>query len=257
MKKQLVKTSIFIAISTVAILIAITLSAQKTESISKDDLSLYSSGINPAETMIDECKKFLGTKRGPKNQSCLSCHEKPEKDFKGVATTYPKITKSAKTMVSLQKQINVCINSFAPSKTIPLGSYEMTSMALYIKSLSNGMPVNVKIDGDAKEWYELGELVYNQRRGQRNLSCKVCHDILPGTTLRMQKLSPIGTGASHWPAYRMKKGNTYLIEQRFRQCMKNARMKKLKAGSVPLTALELYITHKAQGAKIDVPGWVR
>ncbi len=257
MRKKLFKYSIFTVVVVIGAFIAITLPAQKTESISKDDLSLYSSGINPADIMIDEGKKFLGKKRGSEGKSCLTCHAKPESDLKGVAATYPKITKSAKTMVSLQKQINVCIKSFAPKETIKLGSYEMTSMTLYIKSLSNGMPVNVKIDGKAKEWYELGKLVYSQRRGQRNLSCKVCHDILPGKTLRMQKLAAIGSGASHWPAYRMRKGNAYLIEQRFRQCMKNARMKKLKTGSIPLTALELYITHKAQGAKIDVPGWVR
>ena len=236
------------------------LAEEKSESISDADLTLYQGGINPAEILVDNGQELFSAVKGKAGKSCASCHDGQNPSggsLEGVAANFPKFTKTAGQVTSLQKQVNACETKHMQSELTPLKSKEMVSMVLYVKSLSEGAPVNVKVDGEAQKMFELGKLVFEQRRGQRNMSCQVCHDMLPGRTLRMQKLAKIGVAASHWPAYRMKKGETYLIEQRFQQCMKNARMKPLKEGTDPMIALELYITNRAKGAPVEIPGWVR
>ncbi|MBI4829526.1 MAG: sulfur oxidation c-type cytochrome SoxA [Nitrospinae bacterium] len=234
--------------------------AEETQSISDADLALYREGINPAEVLRNTGGELFNKKMGPENLSCADCHEgqKPKaKALTGAAAAYPKHNKNADRVMSLQLQINNCVEKGIKAEPYKLNSAEITALTLYVKGLSNGMKVNVATNGPAQPWYEVGKQVYEQRRGQRNLSCKTCHDELAGHTLRMQKLASIGAGASHWPAYRMVNGDTFLIEQRFKQCMSNARMAPLKEGSDPMVALELYVTSLANGAAIETPGFVR
>jgi len=241
-------------------LLAAPAQAAETQSISDADLALYREGINPAEVLRNTGGDLFSKKMGPENLSCADCHEgtKPKATaLQGAAAAYPKYNKTADRVMSLQLQINNCVEKGIKAEPYKLNSPEITALTLYVKSLSNGAPVQVATNGPAKEWHEVGRQVYEQRRGQRNLACKTCHDDLAGHTLRMQKLAAIGAGASHWPAYRMVNGDTFLIEQRFKQCMSNARMAPLKEGSDPMVALELYVTSLANGVKIETPGFVR
>ena len=133
----------------------------------------------------------------------------------------------------------------------------MLGTSLYVRSLSVGMNISVRTDGEAKETFDLGRKVFSTRRGARNLACVTCHEELVGATLRMQPLKNIGPAASHWPAYRMMSGQTTSLQQRFVQCMSNARLKPFPLGDYRMTALELYVTSLANGNPLETPGWVR
>jgi sulfur-oxidizing protein SoxA len=229
-----------------------------TSAASERDLALYRTGINPADTDTDAGAEFFNKTQGEKRTSCAACHAgaSPQKDLKGSAITFPKWSGSAKKVVSIEDQVNLCLGMMGAEK-LELKSPVMIGTSLYVRSLSSGMNINVTTDGNAKETFELGRKVFATRRGARNLSCATCHEDLVGTTLRMQPLKKIGPAAAHWPAYRMMSGQTTSLQQRFVQCMTNARFKSFPLGDYRMTALELYVTSLANGNPLETPGWVR
>lgn len=231
----------------------------KTTRISEEDLALYQGGINPAELDVESGGEFFNKVQGSKGKSCASCHSGSGamKSLDGVAATYPKWSDKAGRVLSLEDQINMCLKGAMGADPLKIKSDGMNGISLYVRSLAQGAKVNVKTDGPAKETYELGKKVYEARRGQRNFACQTCHNELAGSTIRMQALKEITGAAAHWPAYRMKKGKTTLLQRRFQQCMKNARMKFFPLGDYRMVALELYVTSLANGYPMETPGWVR
>jgi sulfur-oxidizing protein SoxA len=229
-----------------------------TSAPSDKDLALYNTGINPADTDTDAGAEFFNQTQGEKKTSCAACHggAKPQKDLKGAAVTFPKWSGSAKKVVAIEDQINMCLGMMGAEK-LENKSAVMVGTSLYVRSLSSGMKINVKTDGQAKETFDFGRKVFATRRGARNLACATCHEDLVGSTLRMQPLKKIGGAAAHWPAYRMVSGQTTSLQQRFVQCMSNARLKPFPLGDYRMTALELYVTSLANGNPLETPGWVR
>ncbi len=251
-KKITILLVMFIAVITVSFWVT-NLSAQKPESISPKDLKLYTDqSLNPAQADVDTGKKEF-------DKNCSSCHKQGGKggDLKGSAATFPKFVKGANKVLSLQGRIQACRKNIKLEK-MKMGSVKMAGLVTYVKSLSNGIPVKSQVSTpEEKKSYDLGKYVFEKRRGYRNLSCQACHEQMVDKHLRMQKLSAIGNAATHWPAYRMTKAELTIIENRFRQCMKNAGLKPLTFGKPSMVGLELYITKMADGANISVPGWVR
>ncbi len=249
---------IFLSILVVIAFMAPPLPAQK--GISKKDLAQTKGGINPAEVDKLEGEGLFEKVDGKAGKSCKSCHTRKGKgkSLRGKAATYPKFIAMTKKVQSLQTMINFCrVNALKAGK-YKLKKDKMMQMVTYIKSLSNGKRVNVKVKHPKeKAAYKLGETVFKQRRGQRNLSCEICHVKEAKKYLRMQILKKIGGASAHWPGYRTKKGKTFIIERRFQQCMKNARMSVLKMGTPAMIGLELYVTKLANGTKIKAPGMVR
>jgi sulfur-oxidizing protein SoxA len=229
-----------------------------TSAASEKDLALYNTGINPADTDIDAGAEFFNKTQGEKKTSCAACHggASPQKDLKGSAVTFPKWSGSARKVVAIEDRINICLGMIGAEK-LELKSPLMLGTSLYVRSLSSGMNINVRTDGEAKETFDLGRKVFATRRGARNLACATCHEDLVGTTLRMQQLKKIGAAAARWPAYRMMSGQTTSLQQRFVQCMNNARFKSFPLGDYRMTALELYVTSLANGYPLETPGWVR
>lgn len=229
-----------------------------TTAPSEKDLALYKTGINPADADIDAGEEFFNKEQGEKKTSCAACHggTNPSKTLKGAAVTFPKWSASAKKVISLEDQVNMCLGMMGAEK-LEMKTPLMNGTSLYVRSLSAGMNISVRTDGEAKETFDLGRKVFSTRRGARNLACATCHEGLVGTTLRMQPLKNIGPAASHWPAYRMMSGQTTSLQQRFVQCMSNARLKAFPLGDYRMTALELYVTSLANGHPLETPGWVR
>ncbi len=249
---------IFLGVLIIIAFVVPPLPAQK--GISKKDLAQTKGGLNPGELDKEGGKDLFNKVDGKAKKSCASCHTKsgPGKSLKGKAATYPKYVGMTKKVQSLQTMINYCRVNALKAKKYNLKKDKMMQMVTYIKSLSNGKRVNVKVKHPKeKAALKLGEIVFKQRRGQRNLSCEICHVKEAKKYLRMQILKKLKGASAHWPDYRTKKGKTFTIERRFQQCMKNARMSILKIGSPAMIGLELYVTKLANGKKIKAPGMVR
>ncbi|MEJ2696629.1 MAG: sulfur oxidation c-type cytochrome SoxA [Candidatus Sulfobium sp.] len=210
---------------------------------------------NPADFLLEDGRDLYNKVEGSAGKSCADCHGKNGEKLKGVAATYPKYDPAIKGINTVALQINRCREDNMGAEPLKYESDDQLSLTLYVKSLSNGDPINVRIDGPARPFYEAGEAYYYKRFGQFNFSCALCHVKYAGHMMRANLLSNNRHHADHWPSYRLKWGATGSIQRRFRGCNKNVRQKPEPYQSETYRNLELYLTYQANGLPINVPGF--
>lgn len=130
-------------------------------------------------------------------------------------------------------------------------SNQMLSMATFINHQSLGMPMSVKVDGEAAPFFEKGKAFYNQRRGQLDLACKHCHVDNAGGMIRANILSE-GQG-NGFPTYRLKWQKVGSIHRRFRGCNKQVRSTPYAYGADEYVNLELFVKWRARGLPAETP----
>ena len=101
---------------------------------------------------------------GKEGKSCKSCHGDAAKSMKGVGARYPVYYERWKKMINVENRINLCREKFMKAKLWKYDSNQMLGMTIYVKHQSRGMPVNVKVDGPAKPFFEKGKSFYYERR---------------------------------------------------------------------------------------------
>ncbi len=210
---------------------------------------------NPADFLLDDGKDLYHKVEGGAGKSCASCHGENGEQLKGVAAGYPKYDPAIKGINTVALQINRCRKDHMGASELKYESDPQLALTLYVKSLSNGVPIHVHIDGPARPFYEAGHAYYYKRFGQFNFSCALCHVKEAGHMIRANLLSNNRHHADHWPAYRLKWGATGSLQRRFRGCNKNVRQKPLPYESETYRNLELYLTYQANGLPIEVPGF--
>ncbi len=212
---------------------------------------------NPADLVLDDGKALFKKVDGGKGKSCADCHGQNGERLKGAATTYPRYDAGLKGILTLPMQINRCREKNMDAKPWKYGTYDIVAVELFVKSLSNGMPIRISIDGPAKPFYEAGKRMYYTRLGQWNWNCALCHVKYSGHKTRANILSTNRHHADHWPTYRMAWQSTGTIQRRIiNDCIKNMRVDKLpEYESEDIRNLEFYLTYKANGLPIQVPGF--
>ncbi len=205
---------------------------------------------NPGMLWVEN-GEALWSKAGANGKSCASCHADPEKDMKGVMPAYPKFDKRTGKMISLEQMVNRELVEKMGEKAEKFDSKKMLSLMTYIGNISKGMPVNVKIDGPAKPFFEKGKAFYYQRRGQLDLACSNCHEDNPGKQIRANTLSE--GQINGFPTYRLKWQKPGSVHRRFRGCNKNVRAKPYKAGSDEYVNLELFVKWHGRGLPVETP----
>jgi sulfur-oxidizing protein SoxA len=169
-----------------------------------------------------------------------------------VAGNYPYFDDVAGRVVTFENAINACLNKNG-EKELEYGDSEMGLLTSYAKSLSNGMKVNVKVEGAAAiAAYEKGKAYYYSRRGQLNFSCASCHIDNAGNFLRSDQLSMLTGQATHWPEFRAGT-DVVTLQKRFIQCNQNVREKALKADSEDYNDLEYFMTYMSNGLPMQTP----
>ncbi|MDA8168898.1 MAG: sulfur oxidation c-type cytochrome SoxA [Nitrospiraceae bacterium] len=210
---------------------------------------------NPADFMLDDGKDLFGKAEGSAGKSCASCHGANGEKLKGVAATFPKYDPAINGINTVALQINRCRQEHMGAAPLKYETYDQLALELYVKSLSNGVPIKVSIDGPAKPFYEAGKAYYYKRHGQFNFSCAICHVKYAGHMMRANLLSSNRHHADHWPAYRLDWGAAGSFQKRFRGCNKNVRQEVLPFQCETYRDLELYLTYQANGLPIQVPGF--
>ena len=216
-----------------------------TRAMQDDDFS------NPAFLWVDIGAENWSKKDGKAGKACASCHGKAETSMKGVGARYPVYSAEDKKLRALPHQINYCRTKRMQAKAWKWDGDDMLGMNAYIKSQSRGMPMNVKVDGDAKPFFEAGRKFYNQRRGLLDIACKQCHIDYPGNMIRANQLSqgmPNG-----FPLYRLKWQKLGSLHRRFKGCNKQVRAKPYNQGADEYTNLELFIMWRARGLAVEAP----
>ena len=206
---------------------------------------------NPGMLWVENGRE-LWSKPGANGKSCASCHADPEKTMKGVGPSYPKYYGKIGKLENLEQRINrERMEQMGEKKPLKFDSKKMLSLTSYINYISRGMPINVKVDGKAKPFFEKGKAFYYQRRGQLNMACKHCHEDNAGKLIRANRLSE--GQINGFPTYRLKWQKPGSVHRRFKGCNKQVRAKPYKAGSDEYTNLELFVKWRGRGLPGEKP----
>jgi sulfur-oxidizing protein SoxA len=171
---------------------------------------------------------------------------------KNVAGIYPYYDKTTDRVVTFENAINACLKANGEQE-LSYGESEMGLLTAYARSLSDGMKVNVRVEGtDALAAYEKGKAYYYTRRGQLNFSCASCHVNNVGKLLRGDQLSMMIGQASHWPEF-LAGTDIMTLQKRFMQCNRNTRETPLKANSEEYNDLEYFLTYMSNGLPMQSP----
>ncbi len=214
----------------------------ETQALELDDFD------NPAFVFIDKGIDLFNKVDGSEGKSCASCHSDLS-EFAGLRAQMPRVVDGK--LQTLEEIVNAeRVNRMGAEPWKWSGS-KMTSIVGLISLQSRGMPVNVKIDGDAAPFWEKGKELYYTRVGQLDMACANCHEDNFGVMIRADKLSQ--GQINGFPTYRLKNAKLNSIHARFKGCMKNIRATPYKEGSDEFKALELYVASRGAGLSVESP----
>ena len=232
--------------------------------MSDADRAMYAEMLenNPADLMVANGEELLAEYCGG-DEGLATFLKVSEDDLPAYIAGFPRYLPEFKQVVALDQVLQGLMHKNG-HKPFKLKSSNMFDMSAYAKSLANGEPSQIDVNANShmKEAYALGKKTFEQKRGGRGLSCLSCHstDII-GSVLRTQPLPDLTNKgvavAATWPAYRMTKSSLRTLQRRFQGCMKNALLKVIPIGSPEMNALEVYLTKKAEGTEIAIPGLKR
>lgn len=218
--------------------------------LNKDAMGQYDSIMMfpPFVNDVDEGRKIWEKpfKNGKKFPGCFP------NGGKNVAGNYPQFDNASGKVVTFENAINACLKANGEAE-FKYGSNEMGLVTSYAKSLSDGMKVNVKVEGPgALAAYEKGMRFYYGRRGQLNSACSTCHIDQVGMFIRSEQLSPTIGQAAHWPEFRAGTELTSL-QRRFQQCNSQIRAAPLEMNSEEYNNLEYFLTYMSNGLPMQTP----
>ena len=171
---------------------------------------------------------------------------------RNVAGNYPYFDKAEKRVVTFENAINACLKKNG-EKELKYADSDMGLLTAYARSLSDGMKVDIKVEGkDALAAYEKGKTYYYTRRGLLNFSCASCHVQNAGKFLRSEQLSMMIGQASHWPEFRAGT-DIVTLQKRFMQCNNNTREKPQEGNSEEYNDLEYFLTYMSNGLPMQTP----
>jgi len=217
----------------------------ETQALQSDDFE------NPGFVFVDQAIDQWETVEGSEGKSCASCHGDVEEGMKAVRSNMPKWNAAANDLWSLENYIENCRVKRMGAEPWKWGKANMNAMVALVGLQSRGMPVDVDIDGPAREWWERGKEMYYTRYGQLELSCANCHEENYGNMIRADHLSQ--GQINGFPVYRLKNAKLNSIHDRFKGCIRDTRAETFNPGSAEFRALELYVTWRGEGLSVETP----
>lgn len=213
--------------------------------LDKDAKSQYDSIMEfpPFESVI-EAGKDMWEKPFKNGKTFASCFPNGGKNVVG---NYPRFDASLNKVVTFEMDINQCLKANGEPEFKYGDVNTMGILTSYARTLSDGMKMNVKVEGaSALAAYEAGKKFYFQRRGQLNFSCATCHVDNVGNRIRAEVLGPALGQSTHWPAFRAGERLTTL-QARYRQCNNQVRAVPFDFSSEEYNNLEYYMSYRDNG----------
>lgn len=197
----------------------------------------------PYESVVDQGRKMWETpfKNGKKYADCIP------NGGKQIAGSYPQFDEAKGKVVTLQDAINACRTANDEEAYKHNDMKTMGTLSSYMRTLSDGMLMNVKVEGPkAMAAYEDGKKTFFSRKGQLNFACASCHVQNAGTRLRSELISPAVGHAVHWPVFRG--GETLVtLQQRYEGCYKQVRAVPPPQGGEVFNNLEYFHSSLSNG----------
>src|SRR5205085_9251149 len=131
--------------------------------------------------------------------------------------SYPQYDARLKRIVTLEMAINQCRKTHGEPLYDPTDGQTMGIVTAYLRSLSNGQKIAVRVPQAAEDRFEQGRRLYFTRLGQRNFACASCHIQGAGRRYGEVPLSPAIGQATHWPVIR--DGKPLTLQERIRACL--------------------------------------
>jgi sulfur-oxidizing protein SoxA len=207
---------------------------------------------NPGLLWVSRGEQLWSVAAGTSEKSCASCHGDARATMRGVAARYPAYDKSAGAVLDLEARIDRCRTQRQAAPALARESEDLLALAAYVAYQSRGMPIEVSIQGPARDAFERGRAFYRQRHGQMNLACTQCHDENWGKRLLNETISQGHPNA--FPAYRLEWQSLGSLQRRIRACLFGVRAQMPAPGAPELTDIELYLAWRAQGLILESPG---
>lgn len=167
-----------------------------------------------------------------------------------IAGNYPMFDEARGRVVTFEMALNDCrvANGEAPYTYDDAATLGV--LAAYARSLSDGMRMNVRVDGAAAlQAYEDGKRTFYRRVGQLNYSCASCHIDGAGNRLGAELLSPVLGQATHWPVFRAGE-RLETLHDRYSSCFRRARHVPDAAGSTRYNNLEYFHSYLSNGMEM-------
>lgn len=169
---------------------------------------------------------------------------------KMIAGNYPMFDEAKGKVVTLEDAVNNCRTANGEEAYKLEDKNTMGVLMAHIRSLSDGMKMNIKVDTPAAlKAFEDGKKTYYQRAGQFNFSCASCHVEGSGNRLRSELLSPVLGQAVHWPVFRGG-DNLVALQVRYSGCFNSVRHVSEKPGSTRLNNLEYFHSYLSNGMEM-------
>ncbi|MCW8907373.1 MAG: sulfur oxidation c-type cytochrome SoxA [Sedimenticola sp.] len=218
------------------------------------NMDIVEDDFHPGHLAVDEGEKLvnLWEHREPGFKACLGSGST---DLEGIAARYPLYDEKLGRVMTLAARVEHCSKKVL-WKNFKQGSPMNANITLYLKSLSNGQPIQIAVDsGPMKEAYLRGETLFYKRVGQLNFACASCHTpgSIMGNRLRGEVPSTPFGDVSHYPTYRSPVGEVEVLHKRFMRCLKQMRAKPLKPGDPAYVDLEVFYTSMSNGYPITAP----
>jgi L-cysteine S-thiosulfotransferase len=170
-----------------------------------------------------------------------------------VAASYPLYDPRLKRVVTLEMAVNQCRRAHKETFWEATDPATMGAALAYVRSLSNGVKVAVRVPAAAEDRFEQGRRLYFTRMGQRNFACASCHVQGAGKRYTDTPLSPAIGQATHWPVIRDDAPVT--LQARMRECLELMGAAPFAAGSDELNHLEYFLTYLSNGLPLKANAW--
>lgn len=170
-----------------------------------------------------------------------------------VAGAYPQFHSHLKLVVTLEMAINQCLKSHHEPLLEAADPKTMGAVTAYLRSLSNGGKVAVRVPSAALASFEQGRRLYFSRLGQRNFACASCHLQGAGKYYGDTPLSPAVGQATHWPVIR--DAVPVSLQSQIRECLERMGAAPFPLGSEELNDLEYFLTYLSNGLAIKANAW--
>ncbi|HEY8611156.1 MAG TPA: sulfur oxidation c-type cytochrome SoxA [Roseomonas sp.] len=219
--------------------------SRETQAMQRDDT------MNPGMLWVLEGETLWARPAGPAAQSCASCHGEAESSMRGVAARYPSWDEANGAPVDLAGRIAQCRKERQGAPALARESGELLALTAFVGHQSRGLPISVPADPRLAPARERGRALYEERRGQLDLSCAQCHDGNAGRRLAgsvIPQAHPTG-----YPLYRLEWQGLGSLQRRLRGCMTGVRAEPFAYGAAEYVEIELYLMSRADGMALETP----
>ena len=170
-----------------------------------------------------------------------------------IAANYPLYDTRLKRVVTLEIAINQCRKTHGEALYEATDPATMGVVMAYVRSLSNGTKISVRVPAAAGERFEQGRRLYFTRMGQRNFACASCHLQGAGKRFDGVYLSAAIGQSTHWPE--MREGVPLTMQARIRECLELMGVAPFPAGSDELNHLEYFLAYLSNGLPLKANVW--